>query len=74
MPLRQTSDAESSNPANWRYTFYYAPHDPNVIVPKRGGWAHGATLNFARRGAYLILLTPPSIGVAILACVLLFAP
>ena len=72
MQDQQEQNTEHSNPANWHYTFYYAPKDPNVIVAKRWGWKYGATLNFARAEAYLIVLTPFVVGAAVLACVCLF--
>jgi uncharacterized membrane protein len=72
MQNQATSNSEHSNPANWHYTFYYAPKDPNVVVAKRWGWEYGATLNFARLESYLLLATPAIVGTAILVCVLLF--
>ena len=72
MKDEQKQISEHSNPDNWHFTFYYAPKDPNVIVAKRWGWEYGSTLNFARTGAYLLLLAPLAIGAAVIVCVLLF--
>ena len=41
-------------------------------MPKRWGPQYGSTVNFARAGTYLLLLTPVMIGTLISACVCLF--
>jgi uncharacterized membrane protein len=46
-------------------TIYYAPGDPELIVPKRGGF--GQTFNFARPSAWIILggvLLMPALAIA----------
>ena len=65
----QENQEPTTDPNCWYYTFYYAPKDPRVIVPKRRGW--GTTLNFARPQSYLLLMTPFLIGAIILTCVVL---
>lgn len=72
MQADQKKNTEHSNPDNWYFTFYYAPKNPAVIVPKRWGWEYGATLNFAHAEAYLIVSLPFVIAATILACVALF--
>ena len=39
---------------NYKYGFYYNPNDPRIIVPKRIRLL-GVTLNYAKRGSYLVL-------------------
>ena len=54
-------DEISNDSKNGGRVFYFAPEDPRLFVPKRiqgTGWR----LNFARPGAYVLLLL---IGVAI---------
>lgn len=68
----QHVNAEHSKQENWYGIIYYAPKDPNVVVPKRSGSQYGYTVNFARRGSYLILSIPFLIGAAIVAGVALF--
>lgn len=44
------------DPKNYKWgIFYFSPHDPRIIVPKRNPWM-GWTLNFAHPGAYFLLI------------------
>ena len=72
---KQSSDChpEHSKPENWYlYSFYYAPKDPNVFVAKRWGWKWGATVNFARPGAYVVLGVPMVIGLVVAVCACIY--
>lgn len=66
----QLHNAEHRNPNNWYVgIFYFAPKDPNVVVPKRRG--SGSTVNFGRPLSYAILSLPFVLGAAIVAAVAL---
>jgi uncharacterized membrane protein len=49
----QELEALWRDPAHWRLgCLYYAPADPRVFVPKRGGEWRGQTLNWGRPGSW----------------------
>ena len=62
------ASAASGRESDWRWggLFYYAPHDPAVLVPKRIGI--GLTLNFGRPAAWLFLAA--AVGEPLLAVAL----
>jgi len=43
------------DPDNHQIGIYYCPQDPRIVVPRRARWM-GWTINFARRGAFPMLL------------------
>jgi uncharacterized membrane protein len=49
----QKLEALWRDPAHWRLRWlYYAPADPRVFVPKRGGDWSGQTLNWGRPSSW----------------------
>ncbi len=54
-PDEQKLEALWRDPAHWRLRWlYYAPADPRVFVPKRGGEWSGQTLNWGRPASWAL--------------------
>jgi uncharacterized membrane protein len=55
VPDKKELDASHSDPANWRWVFYYNKRDPRILPPKRNP-AMGLTINFANPRSVALLI------------------